>query len=335
MAKLALSRAVATDARHWLALVRAAEQRGLASAASADLASADAFVDAAAAAVVTTHLPLSILVALPTRSPLQTALAAAGVATLAGPARLTLGLAAGSEPVNEGGHGVPFAPPLARLREFARTVLAILRAPAGEPVQWEGTYFRARGWGQGLDAAALPLVIGAHGPRMVRLAAEIADGLAMHLLTPRRVLRQRVALARALRPTGFPISAGIFAAVDDDLSRALAAARLEVTAALLFPRFLGRLAELTDAAFAERFAALGREGRVREAAALLDDELVREFALVCRPGELVAEAAALEMVEVVSPVPVGQFALTVPAFGVTRADVRAQQHRLAAALVGA
>lgn len=174
MADIAVSRAVAASPAGWIADCRRAERAGRAVASAADLAGCDAFVDAALALQATAALRVVIAVALPTRSPLQSALAAATLGRLA-PGRLTVGFAAGNRDLNERGHGVAFDPPVTRLRAFVRCVKAILRAPAGEPVEVVGTHHRVRGFGVGLDRAALPLVIGAHGPGAARLAGEEAD----------------------------------------------------------------------------------------------------------------------------------------------------------------
>ena len=334
MARLTLSRAVAPTAREWLRLCVAADRLELAGVAGADVAGSDCFVDAALAAAVTTRVPVSVLIALPTRSALQTAAAAANLLAVAGTGRFSLGLGPGSDQVIEGGHGGTFAPPVGRLREYLAAVAAILRGPVGQPIRYDGRFFRAAGIGYGFSAKDLPIIVGASGPQMIRLACEVADGLALHLLTPRTVVRRRVALARTLRPSPFPISAGILTSVHEDEREALRRARLEVTAALAIPRFLPRLAELAGDELASRFSGTVQDGRFRDAATFLDDAIVREFAIVCRPEALADEIAQLDFVETASPVPVGQFCLSVPALGITPADWHDSQARVARAIFG-
>ncbi|MFN8534721.1 MAG: LLM class flavin-dependent oxidoreductase [Dehalococcoidia bacterium] len=333
MARLTLSRAVATTARNWLDLCHRADDLDLAGVSGADVAGSDAFVDAALAAAATRKTQVGVLIALPTRSPLQTAVAAANLLAVTGPGRFSLGLGPGSPMVNEDGHGVPFGPPLARLRDYVTAISAILRAPAGAPIRHAGQYYRAAGMGYGFSPEQLPIVIGASGPKMIALATEIADGLGLHLLTARTVLRQRVAQVRSVRTGTFPISAGVLTSVHDDLGEALRRARLEVAAALSFPRFLPRLAELTGDNLAARFGAAVRAGDPASAAALLDDSVVREFAIVSRPETLRAQAASLDFIETIAPVPVGQFCQFVPALGLTAGEWRDSQARVAAALV--
>lgn len=333
MARLTLSRAVAASARDWLRLCVAADRKGLAGVAGADVAGADCFVDAALAAAVTERVPVNILIALPTRSPLQAATAAANLAAITGRGRFSLGFGPGSATVIEDGHGGVFAPPLGRLRDYVSAVTTILRGPAGAVVRHSGPYFRVAGVGYGFTREELPIVIGASGPRMIRLACDVGDGLGLHLLTPRTVIRHRVALARSLRPDRFPISAGVLTSVHDDLAEAMRRARLEVAAALAFPRFLPRLVELVGEELAEPFGETVRAGRVADAASLLDDATVREFAIVCRPKELHAEVHAFDLVDTLSPVPVGQFCQYHPGLGVSEGVWRDSQARVARAML--
>lgn len=332
VARLSLSRSVAFTAREWLELCARADAHGLAAVAAADIAGADCFVDAAVAAAVSPRIAINVLIALPVRSALQTATAAANLSSVTGRGRLTLGLGAGSDAVIEGGHGGVFAPPVARLRDFVGAVAALLRGPAGQPVRYDGRFVRAAGVGAGFSPRDLPIVIGASGPRMVRLACELADGLALHLLTARSVLRQRVALARSIRGSDFPISAGVLTSVHDDVGEALRRARLELAAACAIPRFLPRLAEAVGDDRAGAFAAAVRAGRLQDAAMQLDEPVVREFVLVCRPHELADIATSFDGIDTLSPVPVGQFAQYFPSLGLTAADWHDSQARTVEAL---
>ncbi len=126
---------------------------------SADTAGADCFVDGGVAVSVSSSIRLGVSVALPTRSPLQTAIAAASLADIA-PGRVTLGLGIGSRDTNENRHGFDYDPPLARMRDFLRVISALLRGPKGEQVSYEGPLYRLFGneWGVG----DLPGGVGIH-----------------------------------------------------------------------------------------------------------------------------------------------------------------------------
>jgi len=100
-----------------------------------------------------------------TRGPALLAQTAAALAELSG-GRFVLGLGASSNVIVERWNGIPFERPLARVRatvDYLRPVLAGERGPGG---------FRlARP-----PAEAVPIVLAALRPPMLRLAAEIADG---------------------------------------------------------------------------------------------------------------------------------------------------------------
>jgi alkanesulfonate monooxygenase SsuD/methylene tetrahydromethanopterin reductase-like flavin-dependent oxidoreductase (luciferase family) len=334
MAEVGLSRALARSEREWQDLSRAAERAGLAGLWPADLAGGDGFVDAALALAATERITVGLIVALPVRSAAQTAAAAAALATFA-PGRFLLGLGAGNDVLNPTVHHVPFAPPLARLRDFHAAVTTLLRAPAGAPVSYHGPYQQVRALGFGLDREALPVVVGAHGPAMTRLAAEVADGLAVQVITPLPTLAARARLVRARRAGGrFPVILGLVASVDEDERVALRRARAEVVAALSLPRFRPRLAELAGDDLAARFGERCDAGDLPGAAALLPDEVVRAFALVAHPRALRPAVSAIPDAEVVVPVPPGLFAERFGgALGFTAAEAAAARAALVAALL--
>jgi alkanesulfonate monooxygenase SsuD/methylene tetrahydromethanopterin reductase-like flavin-dependent oxidoreductase (luciferase family) len=334
VARVGLSRALARSGREWQKLCKAAERAGLAGLWPADLARGDGFVDAALALAATEAITVGLIVALPTRSAAQTAAAAAALAAYA-PGRFVLGLGAGNESLNSTVHQVPFAPPLARLRDFHAAICALLRAPAGAPVVYHGPFQRVSSTGFGFDRAALPVLIGAHGPAMTRLAADVADGVAVQVITPLPTLALRSRELRGRRHRGsFLIVLGIIASVDEDEGAALRRARAEVVAALSLPRFRPRLAELAGNDLAARFAERCDAGDLSGAAALLPEHVVRAFALVARPDTFIEVAGAIGDADIVVPVPPGLFAdRSGGALGFTPADAATAREKLVAALL--
>ena len=279
---------------------------------SADTAGADCFVDGGVALALTSSIRLAVSVALPTRSPLQTAIAAGSLADLS-PGRVTLGLGIGSLDTNEARHGAGYSPPLPRMRDFLRAVTAVLRHPAGEPVAYEGSYYRAVATGMGLEPEDLPVVLGAHGPLMTGLAAGETDGVIVHIFTPLQTLAARLALAARLRPDPFRVGVGRPVAVHRDLDRAMELARLELAGVLSIPRFQPRLVELRGEERSAEVLGLLGAGRVPAALAAIDDDLVHEFITVAEPGNIVAELGMIDGVDTVVPVPAGIFAPIVAA----------------------
>ncbi|MDE0171133.1 MAG: LLM class flavin-dependent oxidoreductase [bacterium] len=309
---IGLSRALAPSTGSWARLVRRAEAAGLGQVNSADTAGADCFVDGGVAVAVTSSIRLAVSVALPTRSPLQTAIAAGSLADLA-PGRVTLGLGIGSLDTNETRHGAGYSPPLPRMMDFLRAVSALLRRSAGEPVTHEGPYYRAVGTGMGLEPEELPVILGAHGPRMTELAAAETDGVIVHIFTPLQTLAERLTLVTRIRPDPFWVGVGRPVAVHEDLDRAMELARLELAGVLSIPRFQPRLIELRGQEGAAEPLNHLREGRAAAAVSAIDDDLVHQFVTVTEPGRIVAQLAEIAGVDTVVPVPVGIFAPIVAA----------------------
>jgi F420-dependent oxidoreductase-like protein len=118
---------------------------------------------------------------IPARTPAMTAMTAATLDTLSG-GRFRLGLGVSGPQVSEGWHGVRFAKPLARTREYVDIVRL---AMARKPVAYEGEHYRLPlpgGPGKALRLSFhpprenVPVYLAAVGPKNLELAGEIADG---------------------------------------------------------------------------------------------------------------------------------------------------------------
>jgi len=118
---------------------------------------------------------------IPARTPAMTAMTAATIDTFTG-GRFRLGLGVSGPQVSEGWHGVPFARPLARTREYVDIVKLAL---AREKVAYDGEHFRLPlpdGAGKALRLTVhpvrerIPLYLASVGPRNLELTGEIADG---------------------------------------------------------------------------------------------------------------------------------------------------------------
>ena len=118
---------------------------------------------------------------IPARTPAMTAMTAATIDALSG-GRFRLGLGVSGPQVSEGWHGVRFAKPLPRTREYVRD-------RAGRAGPGDGLLRRrvlhpaaARRSGQGAQARLpsgprpMPIYLAAVGPKNLELAGEIADG---------------------------------------------------------------------------------------------------------------------------------------------------------------
>lgn len=118
---------------------------------------------------------------IPARTPAMTAMTAATLDTLSG-GRFRLGLGVSGPQVSEGWHGVKFAKPLARTREYVEIVkLALSR----QRVKYDGEFFTLPlpdGPGKALTLTVhpvreeIPFYLAAIGPKNLELAGELFDG---------------------------------------------------------------------------------------------------------------------------------------------------------------
>ena len=165
------------------------------------------------------------------RSPLVTAMSAAGLSAVSDD-RFMLGLGVGNRPSVEDGHGVAYRQPMEHLRDMIQIVRRLLN---GEEVSHEGNAINVSGASLG-DAAPqgkVPIYIAALGPRMLRLAGEIADGVLLSW-TAASYLQQAVELVRegateaGRDPSEVAVSGYLRVAVTDDLAAGQASLQREI-----------------------------------------------------------------------------------------------------------
>jgi len=118
---------------------------------------------------------------IPARSPAMTAMTVATLDALTG-GRVRLGLGVSGPQVSEGWHGVRFANPLGRTREYVEIIEAALTR---ERLTYSGRHFTLPlpdGPGKSLKLTVkpvrehIPIYLAAVGPKNLELAGEIADG---------------------------------------------------------------------------------------------------------------------------------------------------------------
>jgi F420-dependent oxidoreductase-like protein len=215
-----------------LALVLEAERLGFSVVWVAEAYGSDAVSVLAYLAAKTSRIDLgSAVLQIPARTPAMTAMTAATLDTLSG-GRFRLGLGVSGPQVSEGWHGVRFAKPLARTREYVDIVnLALSR----ERVRYEGQTYRLPlpdGPGKALHLmlhpvrARIPIYLAAIGPKNVELAGELADGWQPVFFAPEHAEAhlEHLRAGRARRSgehhglTGFDIAATVPVSVGDDLA---------------------------------------------------------------------------------------------------------------------
>jgi F420-dependent oxidoreductase-like protein len=216
-----------TPADH-LAMAREADRLGYSVVWAAEAYGSDTVTMLAWMAGQTERIDLGAAVMqIPARTPAMTAMTAATLDTLSG-GRFRLGLGVSGPQVSEGWHGVRFAKPLGRTREYVDVVrLALSR----QPVSYQGEHYELPlpgGAGKALKLgfhplrSDIPVYLAAVGPKNLELAGEIADGWLAIFFAPDaagdHLAHIRAGRARAGRDlTGFDVVASVPVVIGDDL----------------------------------------------------------------------------------------------------------------------
>jgi F420-dependent oxidoreductase-like protein len=217
-----------TPADH-LALAREADRLGYSVVWAAEAYGSDSPTMLAWLAGQTERIDLgSAVMQIPARTPAMTAMTAATLDTISG-GRFRLGLGVSGPQVSEGWHGVRFARPLARTREYVDIVkLAVARAP----VAYDGEHYTLplpNGPGKALRLGfhppreQIPIYLAAVGPKNLELAGEIADGWLAIFFAPDHADEQLAAVAAGRARVGrelagFDVVPSVPVVVGDDVA---------------------------------------------------------------------------------------------------------------------
>jgi probable F420-dependent oxidoreductase len=312
-----MSRARNEEIRHWTMLqalpapmlvlaARQAEERGL-HGCFAPQVYGPPFTTLAAAAAVTERLQLASGIAIAsTRSPFETAMAALDLDRISG-GRFTLGLGASVLAWSRGVYGAPEHKPLAHLRETVAAVRHIIRGSHTGLEPFEGQWYRADF--KELQPTQAPLreeipiwIAALRGP-MVRVAAEIGDGVIGHpMWSVEWALDQMLpelesALARAgRRREDIEVNLWPWAAPNPNEAEAIDDARPTMA-------FYGGVAQYESFFEAHGFLDVARKlqegvqrGDFASVAHVVPDEMVRTFVAVGEPEKVRERIGRLESV---------------------------------------
>jgi probable F420-dependent oxidoreductase len=284
--RLGLSVPLDVPLRELPALARRAEELGYTDAWSMESNGLDGFTPLAAAAAVTERMRLgTAIIPAWTRPAGLLAMHAAALAELA-PGRFVLGLGSSTPVVVEQWLGVPFSRPLSRTREAALAVRALL---AGERVG-------------GMRLARPPreqtvaIYVAALGPRMLRMAGEVASGVVFYLVGPRLMPQL---LADVGREVDSVARLAVFAG---EGAEARAAARRSLLSYILVPYYAR---SLTRQGFGEEVAAAGEAWRTGDragAAGQVSDAMLDELLLIGAPDRIADRLQAYRAAGLRTPV---------------------------------
>ena len=196
--------------------------------------------------------------------PLLQANRAVSVADAMGRPGFTLGIGPSHEPLVRGVYGLSYDRPGQNTEEYVRILAGVLR---GETVDVDGEEWTAHTAGRAFTPAhPVPVLVAALGPRLLRVAGELADGAVLWMAPPRAieshvVPKLHAAAAAAGRPAP-RIVAGLPVAVHDDEAEARAGAAAASTMYSGMANYQ-RILEVGGAATAADAAIVGTESQVR------------------------------------------------------------------------
>jgi probable F420-dependent oxidoreductase len=264
----------------------------------------DPFVPLAVAAEHTERLVLGTAVAIAfARTPMSLAYTAHDLQRLSR-GRLVLGLGTQIAPHIVRRFGMPWSRPAARMREYVAALRAIWDSwQTGERLRFEGDFYShtlmPEAFSPGpLDVALPPVWVAGVGVRMVEAAAAVADGLFLHPMTSVRyrddVVLPAVAGARSAAGASGSFSLAAMAMVasgdtEESLAEAVALTRRQIAFYASTPAYLPVLEHHGwEQLHHEAHAGMARGG-YRTLGELVDDEVLRTFALVGSPTEVAHE----------------------------------------------
>jgi F420-dependent oxidoreductase-like protein len=196
--------------------------------------------------------------------PLLQANRVASVVDAMGRPGFTLGIGPSHEPLIRGVYGLSYDHPGRSTEEYLRILTGVL---AGATVDFDGEDWTAHTAGRGTAPAhPVPVLLSAMGPRLLRVAGQLADGTVLWMAPAAAIERHiapkvNAAAAAAGRPTP-RIVAGLPVAVHDDEAEARAAAAASSVVYAGMANYQ-RILEIGDAATPADAAIVGDETAVR------------------------------------------------------------------------
>ncbi|HET6615824.1 MAG TPA: LLM class flavin-dependent oxidoreductase [Dehalococcoidia bacterium] len=263
------------------------------------------FVPLAATAAVTTRVRLATGIALAfARSPFETAAAAMDLDRISN-GRFTLGLGTSVQAWSEGFFGMPYGKPIEHMREVVEIVrLVIAKAHTGELTRYDGRYhtldfseFNPLGAPLRTD---LPIWIACLRAPLIRVAAEIADGIIGHPIwsiewaTTKVMDDVKAGLAKAGKQRGdVEFNMWLFVAPNEDRRQAIEDARATVA-------FYGGIAQYEEYFAAHGFRAEAKQlqegvkrGDYLGVKHLVTDEMAQTFVVCGTPDEVRERVSAI------------------------------------------
>ena len=199
--------------------------------------------------------------------------------------RFVLGVGTGNLHFNDYYMGLDSSRPLEKMRDFMQIVKAVVSGKAWQSVRYEGKHHKIR-WRATWEPTTVdvPVLLSASGPKMVKLAGEVSDGVGIGIMSSVQFVRDIVRpnacegaklAGRDPATLQFPVAATVSINADEEAARnASKAAICKLYHPIPHPYYDSQLRQLGYAEFADQATELMPQGRLTEAMALVPDEVV-------------------------------------------------------------
>ena len=204
--------------------------------------------------------------------------------------RFVLGVGTGNLHFNDLYMGIDSTRSKTKMRDYIQIVKAIVSGRAAERVRYQGEQHRIR-WRATFEpiTPTLPVYLSASGPNMVRLAGEVSDGVGIGIMSSVEFVRDivmpnaragAIAAGRDPETLAFPTAATISLNQNVDAARdASRAAICKLYHPIPHPYYDLQFRQLGFSDFADQAAQLMPAGRLREAMALVPDQLIDDLTI--------------------------------------------------------
>ena len=199
--------------------------------------------------------------------------------------RFILGVGTGNLHFNDLYMGIDSSRSRAKMRDFIQIVKSVVSGKAAERVRHQGDAHRIR-WRATWDPVTptLPVYMSASGPKMVRLAGEVSDGVGIGIMSSVEFVRDIVrpnAIAgaqeagRDTKSVAFPTAATVSVNQNRDLARDASRKSIcKLYHPIPHPYYDSQLRQLGFEEFADQASRLMPTGNLKEAMALVPEEVI-------------------------------------------------------------
>jgi 5,10-methylenetetrahydromethanopterin reductase len=264
-----------------------------------------AFVPLAAIACSTTRVRIgSYVLNAYARSPYMAGMNAIDLDELSG-GRLLLGVGSGNQHINEAYQGLEHARPLTKMAEYIQLLRRIVRTKAGEQIDFDGKVHSMH-WAPAVTPLreSIPVYQAAIYPKMLKVAARHADGLALGALLSAAYIRDSVrpAVASAAEEHGrdpgeIGFVGSMMVSVDDDADAARNVTRQAICSLyspLPHPYYDWLLREQGFSSVADQIVKHVADGNQAAAAEAIPDEMITTLSISGNAKDCAAAAATYE-----------------------------------------